>query len=113
MSKTFPVCLLVQFTTVQHCEKMEEERPSNSKSHKLWVTALINISFIFLVQHIFFTRFHLQLHEHINFFQGLQDCVQGPTLLDMTGLYKTQVKVITIVIVLKAIGSIVGASLGM
>ena len=45
--------------------------------------------------------------------KGLQDGAFGPTLLDMTELYNTEIKVISVVIVVKAIGSIIGSSLGM
>ena len=42
----------------------------------------------------------------------MSECILGPTLLDMTKLYETDVKVITIVILLRGIGSIIGAMLG-
>ena len=42
----------------------------------------------------------------------MQDCVFGPTLLDMRDIYETKVKIITIVILLRAIGSVIGASIG-
>ena len=65
-----------------------EPTNSISKSHKLFVTGLINLSFIFL---------------------GLSDCLFGPTLLDLRDIYDTKVKIITIVVLLRAIGSIIGA----
>ena len=42
-------------------------------------------------------------------FQGLTDAIFGPTLLDLTDIYQTKIKIISIVIIPKAVGSITGA----
>ena len=63
---------------------------SNSKKKKLLTTGLINISFICL---------------------GIADSVFGPTLLDIKDIYQTKIKVISLVVLLRAIGSVIGASL--
>ena len=39
----------------------------------------------------------------------MQDAIFGPTLLDMQDIYETKIKVITLVIVLRAVGSVIGA----
>ena len=44
-------------------------------------------------------------------FQGIETAIFGPTLLDMQYIYQTQIKNICIIPMLKAIGSVIGASL--
>ena len=39
----------------------------------------------------------------------MSDSVLGPSLLDMRDIYETEIKIITLVIVLKAVGSVIGA----
>ena len=39
----------------------------------------------------------------------MSDSVLGPSLLDMRDIYDTEIKIITLVIVLKAVGSVIGA----
>jgi len=63
---------------------------SNSTPQKLLVTGLINLSFVFM---------------------GMQDAIFGPTLLDMQDIYETKIKVISLVIVVRAVGSVIGAFL--
>ena len=45
-------------------------------------------------------------------FQGMTDSIIGPTLLDICDIYNSPVNVITFVIIFRAIGSIIGCSLG-
>ena len=53
-------------------------------------------------------------YTHTNvFLQGLSDGIFGPTLLDICDIYQNPVSIVGIVIVFKAIGSILGASLGL
>ena len=44
-------------------------------------------------------------------FQGMSDAVFGPTLLDMRDIYETEINIITLVIVFRAVGSVIGAFL--
>ena len=41
----------------------------------------------------------------------MQDAIFGPTLLDMQDIYETKIKVISLVIVVRAVGSVIGAFL--
>ena len=45
-------------------------------------------------------------------FQGMTDSIIGPTLLDICDVYNSPVNVITFVIIFRAVGSIIGCSLG-
>ena len=61
---------------------------SISQKDKLFITGLINLSFIFL---------------------GLSESIFGPTLMDLQDIYNTNAKTITIVLALQAIGSVTGS----
>jgi len=62
--------------------------PQYSKTHKILVTMLINLSFICL---------------------GLSASLFGPTLLDIVDLYDSSVDAVSLVIIYRALGSMVGA----
>ena len=49
------------------------------------------------------------IYAFLVWFQGITDAIFGPTLLDLTDIYQTKIKIISIVIIPKAVGSITGA----
>ena len=51
------------------------------------------------------------INEDISF-QGASDSVFGPTLLDFTSIYSTKVSIISLVVLFRFGGSIVGATIG-
>lgn len=57
------------------------------------------------------TRVHTYVRGELFSFKGLVESSFGPTLLDLIDIYDTEMDVITLVFIPKAIGSIIGSSL--
>ncbi len=88
----------------------EATKSPNAGQMTRWLkTALINISFIFLVSQ--FNDLYKWFHRAY-VFQGFCDGMAGPTLLDMAELYSTSIDKVSIYLLIRGLCGVLGTIVG-